>query len=96
MSARPPYLIIALHSFLAGALAALAVNAVWFVISGGFPSVLVSILAADTVVAVWSITQAAHFRRKWQAVVDAYGRPALGEGIDIPHRPPVDDEDGAV
>lgn len=95
MNARPPYLIIAFHSFLAGALAALAVNAVWYVAAGGFPSVLVSILAADTAVAVWSITQAAHFRRKWQTVLDAYERPALGEGIDIPHRPPAD-EDGAA
>lgn len=96
MSARPPYLVIAFHSFLAGALAALAVNAVWFVVTGGLPSVLVSILAADTVVAAWSIGQAARFRRKWQAVLDSYERPALGEGIDIPGRPPVDDEDGAA
>lgn len=96
MSARPPYLVIAFHSFLAGALAAAIVNAVWFVVTGDFPSVLVSVLAADTVIAVWSITQAARFRRKWQTVLDAYERPALGEGIDIPGRPPVDDEDGAV
>jgi len=95
MSARQ-YLIIAFHSFLAGAVAAAAVNAVWFAATGGFPSVLISIVAADTVVAVWSVGQAARFRRKWQAVLDAYERPALGEGIDTPHRPPLDDEDGAA
>jgi hypothetical protein len=95
MSARPSYLVIAFHSFLAGAVAAALVNAVWYVVTGSFPSVLVSIVAADTVVAAWSIVQAARFRRKWQAVVDAYERPALGEGIDIPHRPPAEDEDGA-
>ncbi|WP_200309135.1 hypothetical protein [Streptomyces adelaidensis] len=95
MSARPPYLVIAFHSFLAGAVAALAVNAIWFVVTGGLPSVLVSIVAADTVVAVWSISQAARFRRRWQAVLDAYERPALGEGIDIPNRPPAEDEDGS-
>ncbi|MFF7837617.1 hypothetical protein ACFZC6_02090 [Streptomyces ossamyceticus] len=92
MNARPPYLLIAFHSFLAGAVAAALVNAIWFVTTGGFPSVLVSIVAADTVVAAWSIGQAARFRRKWQTVLDAYERPALGEGIDIPHRPPADDE----
>lgn len=96
MSARPPYLIIAFHSFLAGSLAALAVNAVWFAATGELPSVLTSIVAADTVVAAWSIGQAARFRRKWQTVLDAYERPALGEGIDIPHRPPVEDEGGAA
>jgi uncharacterized membrane protein YdbT with pleckstrin-like domain len=94
MNARH-YLIIAFHSFLAGAVTAAIVNAVWFAVTGSLPSVLVSIVAADTVAAVWSIGQAARFRRKWQTVLDAYERPALGEGIDIPHRPPVEDEDGA-
>lgn len=96
MRRRSQYLIIAFHSFLAGAVAAAAVNAVWFAVTGRLPSVLVSIVAADTVVAVWSVGQAARFRRKWQAVLNAYERPALGDGIDIPHRPPVDDEDGAA
>ena len=94
MSARPAYLIIAFHSFLAGAVAAAAVNAIWYAASGGFPSVLVTIVAADTVVAGWAVGHAARFRRKWQTVLDAYERPALGEGIDIPHRPPADGEDG--
>jgi hypothetical protein len=41
---------------------------------------------------VWSLWQAARFHRKWLAVLDAYRRPALGEGIDIPHRPPTDEQ----
>jgi hypothetical protein len=94
MSTRPPYLVIAFHSFLAGAVAALAVNAVWFAATGHLPSLLTTLIATEAVTTVWSIGQAARFRRKWQAVLDAYERPALGEGIDIPNRPPVDDEDG--
>lgn len=95
MSTRPPYLIVALHSALAGAVAGLAVNAVWFAVTGSLPSLLTTLIALEAVTTVWSIGQAARFRRKWQAVLDAYERPALGEGIDTPGRPPVDDEDGA-
>lgn len=93
MSARE-YLIVSFHSFLAGAVAAAAVNAVWFVVTSDLPSVLVTIVAADTVVAVWSVGQAARFRRKWQTVLDAYERPALGEGINTPNRPPTDEDGG--
>lgn len=94
MSTRPPYLIVALHSALAGAATALVVNAVWFAVTGGLPSLLTTLIATEAVTTVWSIGQAARFHRKWQAVLDAYERPALGEGIDTPGRPPVD-EDGA-
>jgi hypothetical protein len=93
MSGRQ-YLIVAFHSFLSGAVAAALVNAAWFAVTRDFPSVLISIVAADTVAAVWSIGQAARFRRKWQQVLASYELPALGEGIDTPHRPPADDEDG--
>jgi hypothetical protein len=91
MSTRPAYLIVAFHSFLAGAATAAIVNAAWYLATGSLPSLLVSIVAADTAVAVWSIVHTARYRRKWQTVLDAYERPALGEGIDIPHRPPADD-----
>lgn len=95
MSSRPPYLIVAFHSFLAGAAAALIVNAVWFVATGHLPSLLTSLLVTEAVTAVWSIGQAARFYRKWMGVLASYDLPALGEGIDTPGRPPVD-EDGDV
>lgn len=95
MKSRPPYLVIAFHSFLAGAAAALVINAAWFVATDATPSLLATLIAAEAVTTVWSIGQAARFRRKWQAVLDAYERPALGEGIDTPGRPPVGDEDGS-
>lgn len=91
MTGRRTYLIVAFHSFLIGAVTAAIVNAAWYLATDSLPSVLASIVAADTAVAVWSIVHAARLRRKWQAVLDAYERPALGEGIDIPHRPPADD-----
>jgi hypothetical protein len=94
MSTRPPYLIVALHSCLAGAVAGLAVNAVWFAVTGELPSLLTSLLVTEAVTAVWSIGQAARFYRKWMTVLASYDLPALGEGIDTPGRPPADDEDG--
>ncbi|WP_060886204.1 hypothetical protein [Streptomyces caniscabiei] len=91
MNSRRAYLIVAFHSFLAGAVTAAIVNAAWYIATDDLPSVLTSIVAADTAVALWSIVHTARLRRKWQTVLDAYERPALGEGIDIPHRPPTDD-----
>ena len=95
MNARQ-YLVIAFHSVLAGAVAAAAVNGVWFAVTGSLPSLVTSLITVEAVTTVWSIGQAARFRRKWLTVLASYDRPALGEGIDIPHRPPVDDEDGGV
>ncbi|MFJ6559892.1 hypothetical protein ACIQMV_08425 [Streptomyces sp. NPDC091412] len=68
-------------------------NGVWLLAAGDFPSLLTSLLLSEAVIAAWSIGQAARFRRKWQAVLASYGLPALGEGIDIPHRPLADDEE---
>jgi hypothetical protein len=95
MRSRTPYLIVALHSFLAGAVAGLVVNAVWFAVAGSLPSLLTTLIAAEAVATAWSIGQAARFYRKWMTVLASYDLPALGEGIDTPGRPPVDDEDGA-
>lgn len=96
MSTRMQYLKAAIESALAGAVAGAAVNAAWFLITGRFPSLLTSLIAADIVTTLWGAGQAIRFRRKWQAVLASYNRPALGEGIDTPHRPPLDDEDGAA
>lgn len=96
MKNRPPYLIVALHSCLAGAATALVVNAVWFAVTGDVPSLVTLLLVTEAVTAVWSIGQAARFYRKWMTVLASYDLPALGEGIDTPGRPPVDDEDGAA
>lgn len=92
MSTRLQYLKVLGETFAAGAAAALAVNAAWFAVTGDLPSLLTSLIAAEAVTVAWSIGQAIRWRRKWQAVLATYERPALGEGIDTPHRPPLDDE----
>ncbi|MEU6340216.1 hypothetical protein ABZ883_04605 [Streptomyces sp. NPDC046977] len=40
---------------------------------------------------VKTIALVIHLRRKFKRVVAAYGRPAFGQGIETPHRPPADD-----
>ena len=96
MSTRLQFLKILGESFAAGAAAALVVNTVWFAVTGGLPSLVTSLIAAEIVTALWSAGQAWRWRRKWLTVLASYRRPALGEGIDIPGRPPLDDEDGAA
>lgn len=91
---RLPYLRIAVESLAAGAASALFVNAVWLTVTGGYPSPLTTLLLSEAVTAAWSIGQAARFRRKWQSVLASYDLPALGEGIDTPHRPPLNDGEG--
>ncbi|MFF4791919.1 hypothetical protein ACFY2M_19620 [Streptomyces sp. NPDC001276] len=93
-----PYLRLAAESFLAGAAGAVFVNGVWLLATGGYPSLLTTLLLSELVTTAWSIGQAARFRRKWQTVLASYELPALGEGIDIPNRPPTpldDDGEGA-
>lgn len=86
------YLRIALESFAAGAAGAALVNGAWLLATGDVPSLMTTLLLGQAITSLWSIVQAARFRRKWQAVVASYNLPALGEGIDIPGRPPVDEE----
>ena len=89
---RFPLLRLAVESLLAGAAGAAFVNGVWVLATGGYPSLLTTLLLSALVTTAWSIGQAARFRRRWQAVLVSYNLPALGEGIDIPHRPPLDEE----
>lgn len=95
MAEREPYFATAVTSFLSGVLAAVPVTGAWLLATGEPPSLLVTIIVSQAVAYAWSTGQAIRFQRKWQQVLDAYERPALGEGIDIPHRPPADDEGGA-
>lgn len=95
MSFAASYIATAATATISGVLSALPVVAVWMLATGEAPSPLATVVAAQALGFVWSTGQAARFRRKWQRVLDAYERPALGEGIDIPHRPPADDEGGA-
>ena len=81
-----------IESFASGVAAALVVNGVWGLAVRDFPSVVTSLIASQVVTWLWGGAQAYWLNRRWQAVLDSYNRPALGEGIDIPHRPPVDDE----
>ncbi|KUN02780.1 hypothetical protein AQI95_24890 [Streptomyces yokosukanensis] len=92
MNTRLQFLKAAVQSVAAGFAAGLVANALWLTSTGHTPSLLVSLLAADAVTALYGAAQAIRFRRKWQAVLFSYNQPALGEGIEIPHRPLVDEQ----
>lgn len=96
MSARAQFLKAAVESFASGAAAAAVFNAVYWLAVRDFPAVMTSLIASQVVTWVWGGAQAYRLNRQWQQVLDSYNLAALGEGIDIPHRPPVDDEDGAA
>ncbi|MDW6057985.1 hypothetical protein SAZ11_07770 [Streptomyces sp. FXJ1.4098] len=68
---------------------------IWLVTAGETPSPMTGLVCAQIVTTAWSLVQAARFRRKWQAVLTSHNEPALGERIDIPHRPPADNEEGS-
>ncbi|MFF8902606.1 hypothetical protein ACF082_34630 [Streptomyces lydicus] len=92
---RFPLLRLLAQAFLSGMAGALVVTGIWLVAAGETPSPMASLVCAQLVTTAWSVIQAARFRRKWQAVLVSYNKPALGEGIDIPHRPPADNEEGS-
>ncbi|MBK3582253.1 hypothetical protein JHN49_00415 [Streptomyces sp. MBT57] len=81
------------QALLSGMAGALVVTGIWFMAAGETPSPMTSLVCAQLMTTAWSLFQAARFRRKWQAVLVSYNKPALGEGIDIPHRLPADDEE---
>ncbi|MBL1115361.1 hypothetical protein JK364_23610 [Streptomyces sp. 110] len=91
---RFPLLRLLAQAFLSGVAGALVVTGIWRVAAGETPSPMTGLVCAQLVTTAWSLVQAARFRRKWQAVLASYNEPALGEGIDIPHRPPADNEEG--
>lgn len=94
MNTRLQFLKAAVQSVAAGFAAGLVANALWLTFTGHTPSLLVSLLAADVVTALYGAGQAIRFHRKWQQVLASYNQPALGEGIEIPHRPPADEPEG--
>ncbi|MFF8914203.1 hypothetical protein ACF08M_12965 [Streptomyces sp. NPDC015032] len=91
---RFPVLRLLAHALLSGMAGALVVTAIWLVATGSTPSLMMCVVCGQIVIISWLLVQAARFRRKWQAVLASYNKPALGEGIDIPHRPPADNEEG--
>ncbi|MFJ2778083.1 hypothetical protein [Kitasatospora sp. NPDC087315] len=88
-----PLLRLLAQAFLSGMAGALAVTGIWLVTTGETPSPMTGLVCAQIMTTAWSLFQAARFRRKWQAVLDSYNAPALGEGVDILHRPPADNEE---
>ncbi|BCM70932.1 hypothetical protein EASAB2608_06266 [Streptomyces sp. EAS-AB2608] len=91
MNTRLQFLKVLAGSFASGAVAALAVNAGWWLVTGDIPSLVTTLITSQIVTSGWGAAQALRFHRKWQQVIAAYDRPALGEGIEIPHRPPADE-----
>lgn len=90
---RHPVVRLVAQAIVAGAVGSLFTNGAWLIITGHPAPFLASLLMAETVTSAWGLVQAIRFRRKWQAVLASYNRPALGEGIDIPGWPPADDKD---
>ena len=95
---RFPLLRLAAEGVATGLVSGLVVNALCLMVTGRPASLMVLLLASQAAGGLWSFAQAVRFRRKWQTVLASYSRPALGEGIDIPHRPPtlLDDEGEAA
>lgn len=91
---RFPFLRLLAQGFLSGMAGALLARGIWFVAAGETPSPMTTLVCAQLVTIAWSLIQAIRFRRKWQEVLASYNEPALGEGIEIPHRPPADNEEG--
>jgi len=80
----------------AGAVAAAVVTGLWLLATGALPPMLMILITVDAAVVIcgwWCVERPL---RKWRAVVDAYYRPAFGEGVDTPHRPPLDGKDGEL
>lgn len=92
MRARAEFLKAAVESFASGAAAAAAFNGGYWLATGDLPSLVTSLIASQVVTWVWGGQQTYRLNRKWEAVLASYQLPALGEGIDTPHRPPVDNE----
>lgn len=90
VTARTDFLKAAVESIASGAAAALVVNVTWVVVSGETPSLLATLVASQVVTSLWGAGQALRFRRKWEQVLTSYNLPALGQGIETPHRPPAD------
>ncbi len=85
---RHPFLRMAVEGFATGAAGAAVANGAWLFTTGHSASLFTMLLLSEAVTTAWGIGQAVRFRRKWLAVLASYNAPALGEGIDIPHRPP--------
>ncbi|MEU8902141.1 hypothetical protein [Streptomyces mirabilis] len=86
------FLKLAVEGAVTGLLSGAAASLVCQLVFGRPPSLLELLVAGQAATTVWSLWQAARFRRKWLAVLESYRRPALGEGIDIPHRLPADEQ----
>ncbi|WP_030185959.1 hypothetical protein [Streptomyces capuensis] len=66
------------------------VTVLWMTAFGRPPALIELLLASYALTFTWSRIRDARLRNQWQGVLDSYHQPALGQGIDIPHRPPTD------
>ncbi|HEY9372848.1 hypothetical protein [Streptomyces sp.] len=89
---KRPILRLIAEAAVSGVAGGLVANGVWLAATGDVPSLMTTLLLSEAVTTAWSLWRAARFRRKWQTVLASYSLPALGEGIDIPGRPPLDEE----
>lgn len=92
MSAHHDLLTALGRHFLGGIAAGAAAAGLWYLVTGSLPSTLTSLITADIAAGLYLVVQFARFRRRWQMVLASYELPALGEGIDTPHRPPADEQ----
>lgn len=80
------------ENLLAGAVVGLVTDAVWLTATEHPASLLVNVTSAYLASTAWAVAKSVRSYRQWQRVLASYDQPALGEGIEIPHRPPADDE----
>ncbi|MFD9868516.1 hypothetical protein ACFXI8_27110 [Streptomyces niveus] len=81
------------EGFVVGAAAGGVFVGVWFAVTGSVPSLVPTVVGVNVLTALWGSWRTARLIRQWNAVLAAYERPVLGEGIETPHRPPVDDSE---
>jgi hypothetical protein len=85
MSARP-----ILREVVKGIATGAFVTVLWMTAFGRPPALIELLLASYALTFTWSRIRDARLRNQWQAAVDAYQQPALGQGIETPHRLPAD------
>ncbi|MGW5930535.1 hypothetical protein ACWF2L_30535 [Streptomyces anulatus] len=93
MPPKHPLHITAVHWIGFGMVAGFFVNSLCLLATGSLPSPSAAFIGAQAVTLASSVAFVVHVRKRRAALEAQYRAPALGEGIDTPHRPPTDPAD---
>ncbi|MDX2922889.1 MULTISPECIES: hypothetical protein [Streptomyces] len=91
MTPKLPLHISAVHWLGFGIVAGFFVNSLCLLATGDLPSPWAGYLGALALTLMSSAAFIVHERQRRAALEAKYLAPALGDGIDTPHRPPADD-----